>query len=106
RGSSWGSLDAWIIHDRLVELHHDRVDQCQDPAVVLPRIVTRRGVRQARGYRPVERHVVFLERVHCEVVSHWETSSSPKPIQLFASGKLDGFLGFPPEPQDLRAPAG
>jgi NitT/TauT family transport system substrate-binding protein len=34
---------------------------------------------------------------------HWVTSSSPKPIELFASGKIDAFLGFPPEPQDLRA---
>ena len=34
---------------------------------------------------------------------HWVTSSLPKPIELFASGKIDAFLGFPPEPQDLRA---
>src|SRR5262249_19899159 len=69
RGSSRGALDAWIVHDRLVEFHHDRVDKRQDPAVILPRIVARRGVRQARGYRTVKRHVVFLERVHGEVVS-------------------------------------
>ena len=34
---------------------------------------------------------------------HWVTSSSPKPMQLFAEGKIDAFLGFPPEPQELRA---
>jgi NitT/TauT family transport system substrate-binding protein len=33
----------------------------------------------------------------------WVTSSSPKPIELFAAGEIDAFLGFPPEPQDLRA---
>jgi len=26
-----------------------------------------------------------------------------KPIELFATGKIDAFLGFPPEPQELRA---
>src|ERR1700730_5679571 len=34
---------------------------------------------------------------------HWITSSSPKPMQLFADGKIDAFLGFPPDPQELRA---
>jgi NitT/TauT family transport system substrate-binding protein len=33
----------------------------------------------------------------------WVTSASPKPSELFADGKIDAFLGFPPEPQDLRA---
>jgi NitT/TauT family transport system substrate-binding protein len=33
----------------------------------------------------------------------WVTSRSPKPADLFAAGKIDAFLGFPPEPQDLRA---
>jgi NitT/TauT family transport system substrate-binding protein len=33
----------------------------------------------------------------------WVTSASPKPAELFAAGKIDAFLGFPPEPQDLRA---
>ena len=30
-------------------------------------------------------------------------SISDKPIELFADGKIDAFLGFPPEPQELRA---
>jgi NitT/TauT family transport system substrate-binding protein len=34
---------------------------------------------------------------------NWVTSSSPKPKELFADGKIDAFLGFPPEPQEMRA---
>ena len=34
---------------------------------------------------------------------HWVVSSSDNPMELFANGKIDAFLGFPPEPQDLRA---
>jgi NitT/TauT family transport system substrate-binding protein len=34
---------------------------------------------------------------------NWVTSPSVKPKELFAEGKIDAFLGFPPEPQDLRA---
>ena len=36
---------------------------------------------------------------------HWITAadSSVKPLELFAQGKIDAFLGFPPEPQELRA---
>ncbi|UPJ42777.1 ABC transporter substrate-binding protein [Bradyrhizobium sp. 40] len=33
----------------------------------------------------------------------WVTSASVKPIELFAEGKIDAFLGFPPEPQRLRS---
>jgi NitT/TauT family transport system substrate-binding protein len=33
----------------------------------------------------------------------WVTSAKVKPIELFAQGKIDAFLGFPPEPQRLRA---
>jgi NitT/TauT family transport system substrate-binding protein len=33
----------------------------------------------------------------------WVTSSSVKPKELFAAGKIEAFLGFPPEPQELRA---
>src|SRR5215831_7715140 len=33
----------------------------------------------------------------------WVTASSAKPMELFAEGKIDAFLGFPPEPQELRA---
>jgi NitT/TauT family transport system substrate-binding protein len=36
---------------------------------------------------------------------HWIISTDPsvKPIELFAEGKIDAFLGTPPEPQQLRA---
>jgi NitT/TauT family transport system substrate-binding protein len=34
---------------------------------------------------------------------NWVTSPSIAPMQLFAEGKIDAFLGFPPEPQELRA---
>ena len=33
----------------------------------------------------------------------WVTSASPPPSELFATGKVDAFLGFAPDPQDLRA---
>jgi NitT/TauT family transport system substrate-binding protein len=33
----------------------------------------------------------------------WVTNPSVKPIELFVEGKIDAFLGFPPEPQELRA---
>ena len=34
---------------------------------------------------------------------HWVTDPAVKPIDLFVEGKIDAFIGFPPEPQDLRA---
>ena len=33
----------------------------------------------------------------------WVTDPKLKPLDLFAAGKIDAFLGFPPEPQILRA---
>ena len=33
----------------------------------------------------------------------WVTDPKVKPLELFAEGKIDAFLGFPPEPQILRA---
>jgi NitT/TauT family transport system substrate-binding protein len=33
----------------------------------------------------------------------WVTDPLVNPLQLFAEGKIDAFLGFPPEPQELRA---
>jgi NitT/TauT family transport system substrate-binding protein len=33
----------------------------------------------------------------------WVVSPSIEPRELFAQGKIDAFLGFPPDPQDLRA---
>jgi len=34
---------------------------------------------------------------------NWVTSPTIPPKELFADGKIDAFLGFPPEPQELRA---
>jgi NitT/TauT family transport system substrate-binding protein len=34
---------------------------------------------------------------------NWITSPAVAPKDLFADGKIDAFLGFPPEPQELRA---
>jgi len=34
---------------------------------------------------------------------NWITDQSITPKELFAQGKIDAFLGFPPEPQELRA---
>jgi NitT/TauT family transport system substrate-binding protein len=33
----------------------------------------------------------------------WVTGSEINPMELFVDGKVDAFLGFPPEPQELRA---
>jgi NitT/TauT family transport system substrate-binding protein len=33
----------------------------------------------------------------------WVLDPSVKPLELFKQGKIDAFLGFPPEPQELRA---
>jgi len=33
----------------------------------------------------------------------WVIGPSIAPLDLFAEGKIDAFLGFPPEPQELRA---
>ena len=34
---------------------------------------------------------------------NWVTGGSVRPMQLFIDGKIDAFLGLPPEPQELRA---
>jgi NitT/TauT family transport system substrate-binding protein len=34
---------------------------------------------------------------------NWVTSPLIPPMELFADGKIDAFVGFPPEPQELRA---
>ena len=34
---------------------------------------------------------------------HWITDPSVKPIERFIEGTIDAFLGFPPQPQELRA---
>ncbi len=34
---------------------------------------------------------------------HWVTHPAAESMRLLAEGKVDGFLGFPPQPQELRA---
>src|SRR5215471_14197257 len=34
---------------------------------------------------------------------HWVINPVVKPTELYEKGQIDAFLGFPPEPQDLRA---
>jgi NitT/TauT family transport system substrate-binding protein len=34
---------------------------------------------------------------------HWVTEPSPNPLELFAEGRIEAFLGTAPEPQELRA---
>ena len=34
---------------------------------------------------------------------HWVTHPAPESMRLFAEAKIDAYLGFPPEPQELRA---
>jgi NitT/TauT family transport system substrate-binding protein len=34
---------------------------------------------------------------------HWVINPAVKPTELYEKGQIDAFLGFPPEPQDLRA---
>jgi NitT/TauT family transport system substrate-binding protein len=34
---------------------------------------------------------------------NWVTDPAAKSMQLFADGKIDAFMAFPPEPQELRA---
>ena len=34
---------------------------------------------------------------------HWVVTPSTKPMEIYADGKIDAFLGFPPDPQELRA---
>ena len=47
-------------------------------------------------------HGTYVDSIPNEDIN-WVTSSSPKPKELFAAGKIDAFLGFPPEPQEMRA---
>ena len=34
---------------------------------------------------------------------NWVANPAVRPIELFADGKIDAFLGFPPDPQEVRA---
>ena len=60
---------------------------------------------QAVGSNPHALVTLMAAEVGLDPVKdiHWVTDPSVKPIERFVEGKIDAFLGFPPEPQDLRA---
>ena len=60
---------------------------------------------QALGSTPHVLLTVLAAHVGLDPITdiHWVTDPSIQPIELFVQGKIDAFLGFPPEPQDLRA---
>ena len=60
---------------------------------------------QALGSNPHALVTVMATQVGLDPIKdiHWVTDPSVKPIESFVEGKIDAFLGFPPEPQELRA---
>src|SRR5438105_2402276 len=60
---------------------------------------------QAIGSMPHTLVTVMAAQVGLDPKSDIRFVTDPKlkPIELFAAGKIDAFLGFPPEPQELRA---
>jgi NitT/TauT family transport system substrate-binding protein len=73
-----------------------------------------RGIRDLKGKRvgiqgPGVAAQVFLSSMAAYVGLDpvkdidWVTSPLVSPMELFADGKIDAFLGFPPETQELRA---
>ena len=60
---------------------------------------------QATGSLPNILVVLMAAHVGLDPVKDidWVTDPSVKPKELFIAGKIDAFLGFPPEPQELRA---
>jgi NitT/TauT family transport system substrate-binding protein len=59
---------------------------------------------QATGSLPNILVVLMAAHVglHPERDIDWVTDPKVKPKELFIDGKIDAFLGFPPEPQELR----
>jgi len=60
---------------------------------------------QATGSLPNILVVLMAAHVGLDPVKDidWVTDPKVKPKELFIDGKIDAFLGFPPEPQELRA---
>ena len=56
--------------------------------------------RRAPATWPIMAAYVGLDPAAGHQLGH---ESDGKPMELFAEGKIDAFLGFPPEPQELRA---
>jgi hypothetical protein len=92
RCSAGEPLDVRKIHDGLVELHDHQREQRNSPAIVIAGVTARRGGRQARVQRTVERHVVFLERVQGKIVIRADGAE----ILLWTEpGVLGGIKDFP-----------
>jgi hypothetical protein len=68
RGSPWETLDAWILHDRLVEIGEHHGKQGRRPAIVFAGILSRRVRRCPFRRCSIEDHVVLLVGIHGEVV--------------------------------------
>jgi NitT/TauT family transport system substrate-binding protein len=73
-----------------------------------------RGIRDLKGKRVAvpqlgSAHHVFLASIVAYVGVNpqkdiiWVTHPPAEAMQLLAEGKIDAFLGFPPDPQELRA---
>ena len=45
---------------------------------------------------------LMAANVGLDPAKRWVTDPSVKPIEQFVEGKIDAFMGFPPQPQDLR----
>jgi NitT/TauT family transport system substrate-binding protein len=60
---------------------------------------------QALGSNPHVLLSLMAAQLGLDPVSdlHWVTDPKVKPIERFVDGKIDAFLGFAPEPQELRA---
>src|SRR5215471_18310166 len=66
--SSRESLNVREVHDRLVELDQYGLQKCQGPAIVHSGVFAGRCTQCTVGHSAIEDHIVFLERVHREVV--------------------------------------
>ena len=58
------------------------------------------------GVRGVSDHgllSVMIAHVGLDPAKDIEWINDPNPVKAFRDGKIDAFLGFPPEPQELRA---
>src|SRR5271166_4515532 len=86
RGAADEAPDVRELHHRLVELDHDRRDQRQDPAVVLAGIFAGRRLLDRRRRGAVKRHVVFLIRIHRQVVGRADGAES----RVYAEPRIPG----------------
>src|SRR5262249_16297055 len=60
---------------------------------------------QALGSLPPTRVTLMAAQIGIDPKRDIRFATDPKlkPIEMFAAGQIDAFLGFPPEPQELRA---